>query len=172
MCVSLSNFRLLRRVLWINAELTIVSSLKHKNTQAIYIFNRDNPKNSEPQYGFKEGTWFHSFGCCYPDRALGNHHQSSQECKEQKTATNFTIRWNIFGRIIITCNYLRFNEIFVKKPNYWGKKICRHWSDLLIRGYPASKFSLTCTWWLCIHHQTTMLNIYYPLIIGLNKTTG
>ena len=43
--------QLLRRVLWINAELTIVSSLKHKNTQSIYIFKRDNPQNSEPQNG-------------------------------------------------------------------------------------------------------------------------
>ena len=34
------NSQLLRRVLWISAELTIVSSLKHKNTQPLYIFNR------------------------------------------------------------------------------------------------------------------------------------
>ena len=45
------NSQLLRRVLWINAELTIVWSLKHKNTQPSYIFNRENPQNSEPQNG-------------------------------------------------------------------------------------------------------------------------
>ena len=45
------NSQLLRRVLWINAELTIVSSSKHKNAQPIYIFNRENPQNSEPQNG-------------------------------------------------------------------------------------------------------------------------
>ena len=42
------NSQLLTRVLWINAELTIVSSLKQKNTQAIYIFNRENFQNSDP----------------------------------------------------------------------------------------------------------------------------
>ena len=52
------NSQLLRRVLWINAELTIVSSLKHKNTQPIYIFNRENPQNSELQNGLRRGLDF------------------------------------------------------------------------------------------------------------------
>ena len=52
------NSQLLRRVLWINAELTIVSSLKHKNTQPIYIFNRENPQNSEPRNGPRRGLDF------------------------------------------------------------------------------------------------------------------
>ena len=30
-------------------QLTIVSSLKHKNTQPLYIFNRENLQNSEPK---------------------------------------------------------------------------------------------------------------------------
>ena len=47
--------QLLRRVLWISAELTIVSSLKHKNTQPLYIFNRENPQNSEPQNDSRSG---------------------------------------------------------------------------------------------------------------------
>ena len=34
------NSQLLRSVLWIIAELTIVSSLKHKYTQPLYILNR------------------------------------------------------------------------------------------------------------------------------------
>ena len=42
----------------INAELTIVSSLKHKNTQPIYIFKRENPQNSEPQNGPRRGLDF------------------------------------------------------------------------------------------------------------------
>ena len=42
--------------LWIDSQyssqwLTIVWSLKHKNTQPSYIFNRENPQNSEPQNG-------------------------------------------------------------------------------------------------------------------------
>ena len=43
------NSQLLKRVLLISAELTIISSLKHKNTQPLYIFNRENRQNSEPQ---------------------------------------------------------------------------------------------------------------------------
>jgi hypothetical protein len=52
------NSQLLRRELWINAELTIVWSLKHKNTQPIYIFNRKNPQNSEPQNDPRRGLDF------------------------------------------------------------------------------------------------------------------
>ena len=43
--------QLLRRVLWINAQLTIVWSLKHKISQPIYIFNRENSQNSESPNG-------------------------------------------------------------------------------------------------------------------------
>ena len=34
------NSQLLRRVLLVSAELTIGATLKHKNTQPLYIFNR------------------------------------------------------------------------------------------------------------------------------------
>jgi hypothetical protein len=39
----------------------IVSSLKHKNTQPLYIFNRENPQNSEPQNGPRRGLDFIAF---------------------------------------------------------------------------------------------------------------
>ena len=52
------NSQLLRRVLWISAELTIVSSWKHKNTQPLYIFNRVRVLHLDR---LKEGTWLHSF---------------------------------------------------------------------------------------------------------------
>ena len=52
------NSQLLRRVLWISAELTIVSSLKHKNTQPLCIFNRVRVLHLDR---LKEGTWLHSF---------------------------------------------------------------------------------------------------------------
>ena len=52
------NSQLLRRVLWINADLTIVWSLKHKNTQPSYILNRENPQISEPQNGPRRGLDF------------------------------------------------------------------------------------------------------------------
>ena len=50
-----SNSQLLRRVLWISAEQTIGASFKHKNTQPLYIFTRENPQNSEPQNGLRSG---------------------------------------------------------------------------------------------------------------------
>ena len=53
-----TNSQLLRRVLWINAELTTGASFKHKNTQPSYIFKRENPKNSEPQNGLRRGLDF------------------------------------------------------------------------------------------------------------------
>ena len=56
------NSQLLRRVLWINAELTIVWTLKHKNTQPNYIFNRENPQNSEPQNGPRRELDFIALG--------------------------------------------------------------------------------------------------------------
>ena len=43
-------------------QLTIVSSLKHKNTQPLYIFNRENPQNSEPQNGPRRGLDFIALG--------------------------------------------------------------------------------------------------------------
>ena len=43
--------QLLRRVLWINAQPTIVWSMKHKISQPIYIFNRENSQNSESPNG-------------------------------------------------------------------------------------------------------------------------
>ena len=53
-----SNSQLLRRVLWISAEQPIGASLKHKNTQPLYIVNRENPQNSEPKNGPRRGLDF------------------------------------------------------------------------------------------------------------------
>ena len=39
-------------------QLTIGASFKHKNTQPLYIFNRENPQNSEPQNGLRRGLDF------------------------------------------------------------------------------------------------------------------
>ena len=49
------NSQLLRRVLWISAEQTIGATFKHKCTQPLYIFNRENPQNSETQNGLRRG---------------------------------------------------------------------------------------------------------------------
>ena len=55
-CIKLQT--MLRRVLWINAQLTIVWSLKHHSTQPTYIFNRENPQNSESPKGPRRGLDF------------------------------------------------------------------------------------------------------------------
>ena len=55
-----SNSQLLRRVLWISAEQTIGPSLKHKNTQPLYIFSRIRVLHLNR---LKERTWLHSFVC-------------------------------------------------------------------------------------------------------------
>ena len=52
------NSQLLKRVLWINAKLTIVWSLKHHSTQLIFIFNWENPQNSETPNGPRRGLDF------------------------------------------------------------------------------------------------------------------
>ena len=54
-----SNSQLLRRVLWISAEQPIGASLKHKNTQPLYIFHRVRVLHLNR---LKERTWLHSFG--------------------------------------------------------------------------------------------------------------
>ena len=56
------NSQLLRRVMWISAEQTIGASLKHKNTQPLYIFNRVRVLHLNR---LKEGTWLHSFAFDY-----------------------------------------------------------------------------------------------------------
>ena len=52
------NSQLLRRVLWISAELTIVWSLKHQNNPTYIYFQRVRVLHLDR---LKEGTWLHSF---------------------------------------------------------------------------------------------------------------
>ena len=51
-CSALVNSTLL------SSWLTIGASLKHKNTQPLYNFNRENPQNSEPKNGPRKGLDF------------------------------------------------------------------------------------------------------------------
>ena len=39
--------------------------MKHKNTQTLYIFNRENPQNSEPQNGPRSGLDYIALGETY-----------------------------------------------------------------------------------------------------------
>ena len=52
--------------------------MKHKNTQPLYIFNRENPQNSEPQ----NGPWR---GLDYIALAIGDHHFFTIPCHCQTT---------------------------------------------------------------------------------------
>ena len=45
-----------------NAHLTIVCSLKNHRTQPIYIFNKENPQNSESPNGPRRGLDFIALG--------------------------------------------------------------------------------------------------------------
>ena len=96
------NSQLMRRVLWINVELTIVSSLKHKNTQPIYIFNRENPQNFEPQNVPRRRLDFIalnflqtilSFLTPAPASCTSTVVQSSN--LHHKSCTPYTCRWNV-----------------------------------------------------------------------------
>ena len=88
------NSQLLRRVLWVNAELTIVWYLKHKNTQPRCIFSRENPQNSEPQNGPRGGLDFIALiiimfckGCehgCEPDTVQKKLKQKMTQGNKQK----------------------------------------------------------------------------------------
>ena len=50
--------------------MTIVSSLKDKNTQSLYIFNGENPQNSEPQNGPRRGLDFIAKPACKEEMLL------------------------------------------------------------------------------------------------------
>ena len=56
------NSQLLRRVLWISAELTIGATFKHKCTQPLYMFNRVRVLHLNR---LKERTWLYSFAFMY-----------------------------------------------------------------------------------------------------------
>ena len=64
-----SNSQLLRRVLWISAEQTIGASLKHKNTQPLYIFSRVRVLHLNR---LQERTWLHSFDWEFVHPALSS----------------------------------------------------------------------------------------------------
>ena len=53
-----SNSLLCTDLQYSSQQLTIGASLKHKNTQHLYIFNRENPQDSEPQNGPRRGLDF------------------------------------------------------------------------------------------------------------------
>ena len=100
------NSQLPRRVLWINAQLTIVWSLKHHRTQTILIFNRENPQNSESPNSPRRGTWFHSFGYIWygPFRVFVTSRKwsfsSLNASKEFKIKVNIRMR---FKPILYSC---------------------------------------------------------------------
>ena len=81
-------------------NLTIVSSLKHENTQPLYIFKRKNPRNSEPQNGPRRGLDFIALISCYDpsltcsgDGANWRKIQRLKAAKHANTALKQSRRW-------------------------------------------------------------------------------
>ena len=95
------NSQLLRRVLWISAELTIVSSLKHKKTQPLYIFKRVTVLHLDR---LKEGTLLHSF-------AFPRHQRPASHRSMNKKYPN-TIEpcsFGIFVKYLLSISYLQIS---------------------------------------------------------------
>ena len=59
------------------------SSLKHKNTQPLYIFNRENPQKSEPQNGPRRGLDF--IALRLSDPWLDDKNRSENYCMHTET---------------------------------------------------------------------------------------
>jgi hypothetical protein len=110
------NSQLLRRVLWISAEQTIVLSLKHKKTQSLYIFNRVRVLHLDK---LKEGTWLHSFGLDWwmiINEYVLNISSLCGSCHIQ--SVEIGVEYWIFRQILYFCFLLIF--IWKKWVKFWG----------------------------------------------------
>ena len=56
--------------------------MKHKNTQPLYIFNRENPQNSEPQNGPRSGLDYIALTFC--TGPLNKHKHKHHGCPKVK----------------------------------------------------------------------------------------
>ena len=74
-------------------ELAIVSSLKHKNTQPLYIFNRENPQNSEPQNCPRRGLDFIALIAC---TVWFVQNRSTNSCRQRHNVSNEKIQKNLW----------------------------------------------------------------------------
>ena len=116
----------------LSAELTIVSSLKHKNTQPLYILNRARVLHLDR---LKEGTWLHSFGfvCLVVSRQTTNLGTKSSACPASwQLAKNIHItigenkNWNTFSEILWT----HFVWVLFDPCDWQDKTIFCAWSRL------------------------------------------
>ena len=82
MFTTCSNSQLLRRVLWISAEQPIGASLKHKNTQPLYIFHRVRVLHLNR---LKERTWLYSIEKIECNMKVGARHLFSYQCSSTKS---------------------------------------------------------------------------------------
>ena len=103
------NSQLLIKVLWISAELTIFSSLKHKNTQPLYILHRENPQNSEPQNGPRSGL---------DDIALAE----TAEWKKKSGKIPYEIFSSSFQEITSKSKY---HHQWYRSKNIWHSTCCK-----------------------------------------------
>ena len=77
--------------------------MKHKNTQPLYIFNRENPKNSEPQNGTRSGLDVLMNWCNMISKSTIKTVSFPNEHFSQKTKAKKNFYWNYLtlGRKII-----------------------------------------------------------------------
>ena len=114
------NSQLLRRVLWISAEQTIGASLKHKNTQPLYIFSRVRVLHLNR---LKEWTWLHSFG-------------SSSSSSSKKAST---VKQPLWGTVEKTNKTELWNR---SNSHFWGWHENLFFSNEEFRGRNSNFFFL------------------------------
>ena len=105
--------------------LTIVSSFKHKNTQPLYIFNRENPQNSEPHNVPRRGLDFIALVQTSPKEFLVFKH-------EMGNLWNLSLGIDILSVLFwvrIILNYSQKNNIWVGNWNNF-----RAWCTLAMFG--------------------------------------
>ena len=131
---TLDISQLLRRVLWINAQLTIVWSLKHHSTQPIYIFSRLRVLHLDR---LKEGTWLHSFVHTWLCTAL-----HGINCKSSSLFAK--VQYLDWPNSRLCCMKL---HSFVHSRHHWRKKETNFWYLPLGWANQKSRFSnLFCQW--------------------------
>ena len=100
--------------------------MKHKNTQPLYIFNRENPQNSEPQNGPRSGLDYIALDETY-------YRQCKAQCLKDCQETEYIVFWSIVPIDLDSmCNEGGFHHQYFQK-NY-RKHFAFHNYKTLVNG--------------------------------------
>ena len=115
-------------------SLTIGASLKHKNTQPLYIFGRENPQNSEPKNGPRSGldyialpAWNAKVLTTRPSRDWCKKKQIRSKCLRDHSSIMSSKRWVggvrnwKFFFFFSTVNHQRGEWVGLKKSKTWWR---------------------------------------------------